>query len=170
MKWKNYQNNSKSKNHQKPWSFTRDFIHKQCGHPGRNKSRMIENMYNIKIRPYECQDCMASKSKKTQMGQGSGECAKHPLELIHVDLATHFLTKTKFTSILVAVDDTSSFTYDKPLCSKADALQVLKEWVNYAKTQTGHKLKALQSNNRQNGSTQMWSHGRMTQDFNGRRH
>ncbi|SOV02232.1 uncharacterized protein UDID_19151 [Ustilago sp. UG-2017a] len=81
------------------------------------------------------------------MGRGSGECAKLPLELLHVDLATHFLTRMEYSCLLVAVDDASSFTYVKPMRTKSDALQVLKEWVNYAEVQTGHRLKTLQTDN-----------------------
>lgn len=52
---------------------------------------------------------------KAQMGQSSGKHAKLTLELVHIDLATHFSTKTEFPYLPVAVDDTSSFTYVKLL-------------------------------------------------------
>ncbi|SAM85557.1 uncharacterized protein UBRO_20001 [Ustilago bromivora] len=108
---------------------------------------MIEKAYNIKSKPCECQDCLATKSMKAQMGQGSSERAQLPLELVHIDLATHFSTKMEFTCLLVAMDNTSSFTYVKPLHTKSNALQVLKEWITYAETQTSHRLRTLQSDN-----------------------
>lgn len=81
------------------------------------------------------------------MGRGSSICAKEPLDLVHVDLDTHWSTKTEVTCLLVAIDNTSSFTYVKPLWAKLDALQVLKEWIYYTKVQTGCKLKTLRSDN-----------------------
>ncbi|KAJ1042856.1 hypothetical protein NDA10_000805 [Ustilago hordei] len=77
-------------------------------------------------------DCVVSKSTKAQMGHGSGTHAKDPLELIHIDLAMHWSMKTEVTCLLVTIDDASSFTYVKPLQTKSDALQVLKEWIQYA--------------------------------------
>ena len=65
------------------------------------------------------------------MGCSSGTHAKDPLELVHVDLAMHWLMKTEVTCLLIAIDDASSFTYVKPLWAKLDALQVLKEWITY---------------------------------------
>ncbi|KAJ1597644.1 hypothetical protein NDA14_006965 [Ustilago hordei] len=73
--------------------------------------------------------------------------SRYPLELVHVDLAMHWLMKTEVTCLLIAIDDASSFTYVKPLWAKLDALQVLKEWITYAEIQMGHKLKTLHSDN-----------------------
>ncbi|KAJ1576459.1 hypothetical protein NDA12_005322 [Ustilago hordei] len=127
--------------------FTPQFMHEQCCHLGWNKVKIIEKLYHIKLPSDECQDCIVGKSTKARMSKSSGVYAKHPLELIHVDLTTHLSTKTEFTCLLVAIDDTSSFTYVKPLQAKSDALQVLKEWIHYAEIQMGHKLKTLCSDN-----------------------
>ncbi|SPC66979.1 uncharacterized protein UHOD_11449 [Ustilago sp. UG-2017b] len=127
--------------------FTPGFMDERCGHPGWNKSKIIEKLYKIELPSCECQDCIVGKSTKAQMGRGSGICAKEPLDLVHVDLATHWSTKTKVTCLLVTIDNTSSFTYVKPLRAKSDALQVLKEWKYYAEVQTGHKLKTLRLDN-----------------------
>ncbi|CCF48172.1 uncharacterized protein UHO2_06162 [Ustilago hordei] len=81
------------------------------------------------------------------MGKGNGTIASHPLELVHVDLLTHFSDQTEFTSVLVAIDNASSFTYVKPLCRKANALHVFQEWIKYAKIQTRCQLKIIHSNN-----------------------
>lgn len=51
----------------KPRKFSNNFIHEQCGHPGQDKTWTIEKIYKIKIRPCECQDCIASKSTKAIM-------------------------------------------------------------------------------------------------------
>ncbi|SAM81981.1 uncharacterized protein UBRO_20030 [Ustilago bromivora] len=95
--------------------FTLNFMHEQCSHPGRNKSRIIEKLYKVKLPDCECQDCIAGKLTKAQMGKGSSICTKDLLELVHIDLTTHLLTKTEFTCLLVAIDDASSFTYVKLL-------------------------------------------------------
>ncbi|KAJ1024518.1 hypothetical protein NDA13_004449 [Ustilago tritici] len=95
----------------------------------------------------KCQDCVVGKSTKAQMGRSSGARARDPLELVHINLAMHWSTKTEVTCLLVAIDNASSFTYVKPLQAKSDALQVLKEWIHYAKVQMGHKLKNLRSDN-----------------------
>ncbi|UTT93870.1 hypothetical protein NDA17_001662 [Ustilago hordei] len=118
-----------SYNHPKRCIFSHNFIHEWCGHPGRDKTRMIEKLYKLKIKPDDCQVCAAGKSMKAQMGQSSRECAKSLMELIHVDLAMHFSMMMEFTCLLVAIDDASSFTYVKPLQAKSDALQVLREWI-----------------------------------------
>ncbi|KAJ1601963.1 hypothetical protein NDA14_000197 [Ustilago hordei] len=119
----------------------------KCCHLGWNKVRVIEKLYHVKLPSDECQDCIVGKSTKTRMSKSSGACAKHPLELVHIDLTTHLSTKTEFTCLLVTVDDASSFTYVKPLQAKSDALQVLKEWIHYTEIQMGHKLKTLCSDN-----------------------
>lgn len=85
--------------------FTPDFMHERCGHPGRNKSKLIEKLYKVKLLNCKCQDCVVGKLAKAQMGRGSGICAKSPLELVHVNLAMHWSTKTKVTCLLVAIDD-----------------------------------------------------------------
>ncbi|KAJ1601823.1 hypothetical protein NDA14_006864 [Ustilago hordei] len=138
-----FDNDAKASKHE----FTPDFMHKQCGHPGQNKTRLIEKIYKVKIMDGECQDCVVGKSTKAQMGCRSGTHAKDPLELIHIDLAMHWSMKTEVTCLLVAIDNTSSFTYMKPLQMKSDALQALKEWIQYAEVQMGHKLKTLCSDN-----------------------
>ncbi|KAJ1572182.1 hypothetical protein NDA15_006802 [Ustilago hordei] len=81
------------------------------------------------------------------MGKGDGTISSHPLELVHVDLSTHFSEQTEFTCVLVAIDDASSFTYVKPLRKKSDALHVLQEWIKYAEVQTGRQLKTIRSDN-----------------------
>ncbi|CCF53498.1 hypothetical protein NDA11_001822 [Ustilago hordei] len=138
-----FDNDAKASKHE----FTPDFMHKQCGHPGQNKTRLIEKIYKVKIMDGESQDCVVGKSTKAQMGCRSGTHAKDPLELIHIDLAMHWSMKTEVTCLLVAIDNTSSFTYMKPLQMKSDALQALKEWIQYAEVQMGHKLKTLRSDN-----------------------
>ncbi|SAM85300.1 uncharacterized protein UBRO_20893 [Ustilago bromivora] len=128
-------------------SFTPNFMHKQCGHPGRNKVRIIEKLYKVKLPSNECQDCVVKKSTKARMSKSNSTCARHLLELVHVNLTTHLSTKTEFTCLLVAVDDTSSFTYVRLPQAKSDVLHILKEWIHYAKIQTGHKLKTLHLDN-----------------------
>ncbi|KAJ1596568.1 hypothetical protein NDA14_000453 [Ustilago hordei] len=100
----------------------------QWGKPGPNSDMWctIASAHHLIL------DCVVSKSTKAQMGHGSGTHAKDPLELIHIDLAMHWSMKTEVTCLLVTIDDASSFTYVKPLQTKSDALQVLKEWIQYA--------------------------------------
>ncbi|KAJ1583933.1 hypothetical protein NDA11_000432 [Ustilago hordei] len=140
---KTFDDETKAERHK----FTPGFMHERCSHLGRNKLKLIEKLYKIKLPSCKCQDCIIGKSTKAQMGRGSGAHAKEPLDLVHVDLAMHWSTKTEVTCLLVAIDDASSFMYMKPLWAKLDALQVLKEWIHYAEVQTGHKLKTLHSDN-----------------------
>ncbi|KAJ1575052.1 hypothetical protein NDA15_005877 [Ustilago hordei] len=84
---------------------------------------------------------------QAMLNVASHKTSRYPLELVHVDLAMHWLMKTEVTGLLIAIDDASSFTYVKPLWAKLDALQVLKEWITYAEIQMGHKLKTLHSDN-----------------------
>ncbi|SOV08280.1 uncharacterized protein UDID_17338 [Ustilago sp. UG-2017a] len=51
-------------------TFTLNFMHKRCSHPGRNKSRIIKKLYKVKLPDCKCQDCIARKSTKAQMGKG----------------------------------------------------------------------------------------------------
>ncbi|SAM86010.1 uncharacterized protein UBRO_21019 [Ustilago bromivora] len=92
------------------------------------------------------------------MGKGDGTIASYLLKLVHFNLSTHFSSQTEFTSVLVAIDDASSFTYVKPLCSKANTLHILQEWIKYAEIQTGHQLKTICSDNRGEWSSNIATH------------
>lgn len=78
-------------------SFTPNFMHKRCGHPGWNKARIIKKLYKVKLPSDKCQDCVVGKSTKARMSKSNGTCARHLLEFVHVDLTTHLSTKTEFT-------------------------------------------------------------------------
>ncbi|SYW81640.1 uncharacterized protein UHO2_00163 [Ustilago hordei] len=93
---------------------TKQLWHEQLGHPGQDKSRAIIN--KLRGEPVEaldpntaltCEPCIQSKSMVARMGQGSGERAAGPLDLVHIDLIIDSSHVTEYTCILVLVDDYS---------------------------------------------------------------
>ncbi|SAM78136.1 uncharacterized protein UBRO_20557 [Ustilago bromivora] len=126
--------------------------HERLGHPGWDKAQTIikklGNEFAIEADPdtaLTCERCIQSKSTIARMGQGSGERATAPLELMHIDLVIDTSHTTEHTSTLVAVDDYSKFVYVQPLLQKSQAFVQLKRIVSFLETQTGRSLKAIWS-------------------------
>ena len=92
-----------------------------------------------------CEQCMWSKSTATQMGRGSSETAMGPLDLIHIVLIIDSSHVTEYTCTLVLVDDHSKYVHAQPLLQKSHTFTQLKRIVSFLETQTGRKLKAIQS-------------------------
>lgn len=90
---------------------------------------------------------VSAKGTRARMGKGSGDRAKAPLELIHADLITDVSGETEIEHTLVIVDDFSGYVHAQPLSRKSDALEALQNWVTLMENQTGHKLKAIRTDN-----------------------
>ena len=88
---------------------------------------------------------MQSKSMVARMGQGSGERAMGPLDLVHIDLIINSSQIMEYTCTLVLVDDYSKYVYVQPLLRKSHTFMQLKRIVSYLETQTNMTLKAIQS-------------------------
>ncbi|SOV05631.1 uncharacterized protein UDID_18477 [Ustilago sp. UG-2017a] len=79
------------------------------------------------------------------MGQGSGERAAGPLDLIHIDLIINSSHVTEYTCILVLVDDHSKYMHIQPLLQKSHTFVQLKRIILFLETQTNITLKAIRS-------------------------
>ncbi|CCF49740.1 conserved uncharacterized protein (C-terminal fragment), partial [Ustilago hordei] len=130
---------------------TQQLWHECLGHPGRDKAKAIIKKIGGNIQKdldpdtaLTCEQCIQSKSMATRMGQGSGERAAAPLNLIHIDLIIDALHATKHTCILVLIDDHSKYVYAQPLLQKSQAFMQLRRIVSFLETQTRRNLKAIQ--------------------------
>ncbi|CCF54874.1 uncharacterized protein UHO2_02201 [Ustilago hordei] len=95
-------------------TFIQQLWHEHLGHPGQDKARVIvkklADQMTMEMDPdtaLTCEQCIQSKSTIAQMGQGSGERATAPLDLVHIDLIIDLLHATEHTCMLVLVDDHS---------------------------------------------------------------
>ena len=131
---------------------TKQLWHERLGHPGRDKSRaIIEKLKGEPVVALDpntaltCEPCMQSKSMVARMGQGSGERATGPLDLIHIDLIIDSSHVTEYTCILVLVDDHSKYVHVQPLQRKGHAFVQLKRIISFLETQTDRTVKAIRS-------------------------
>ncbi|SOV02022.1 uncharacterized protein UDID_18936 [Ustilago sp. UG-2017a] len=131
---------------------TKQLWHERLGHPGRDKLRLI--IEKLKGEPVvaldpntalTCEPCMQSKSTVARMGQGSGERATGPLDLIHIDLIIDSSHITEYTCILVLVDDHSKYVHVQPLQRKGHTFVQLKRIISFLETQTDRTVKAIRS-------------------------
>ncbi|SPC61042.1 uncharacterized protein UHOD_11226 [Ustilago sp. UG-2017b] len=136
----------------RPKISTKQLWHERLGHPGRDKSRAIVDKLKgesiIALDPdtaLTCEQCIQSKSTVAQMGQGSGERAAGPLDLIHIDLTIDSSHVTEYTCMLVLVDDYSKYVHVQPLLRKSHTFTQLKRIVSFLETQTDRKLRAIRS-------------------------
>ena len=126
--------------------------HEHLGHPGRDTTRAITNLLKDKNMAeldldmtQTCEQCIQSKSTIAQMGQGSCEKSISPLDLIHINLIVDSSHAAEYTCTLVLVDDHSKYTYVQLLLWKSHAFSKLQAIVSYLETQTGKRLKVIQS-------------------------
>ncbi|SAM70236.1 related to retrotransposon protein [Ustilago bromivora] len=151
----------------KPETSTQQLWHEHLGHPGRDKARAIikklGNKLMTEVDPdtaLTCKQCIQSKSTVAQMGQGSRERAATHLDLVHIDLILDTSYVTEHTCILVLVDDHSKYVYVQPLLWKSQAFVQLKKVVSFLETQTGRRLKVIQSDKGgkwENNEARTWS-------------
>ncbi|SOV08274.1 uncharacterized protein UDID_17337 [Ustilago sp. UG-2017a] len=137
----------------KPASHTTSKLwHERFGHPGRNKTKQIQDYYlgketQLRHDARDCNCCSQAKQTRTRMTSSKTERAQAPLELVHIDLMTDLKGHPNYHHTLVVVDDSSSYVYVKPLLSKAEAFPALKAWIKTAEIATDHTLKCIRSDN-----------------------
>ncbi|SOV09427.1 uncharacterized protein UDID_18600 [Ustilago sp. UG-2017a] len=137
----------------KPASHTTSKLwHERFGHPGRNKTKQIQDHYlgketQLRHDARDCNCCSQAKQTRTRMTSSKTERAQAPLELVHIDLMTDLKGHPNYHHTLVVVDDSSSYVYVKPLLSKAEAFPALKAWIKTAEIATDHTLKCIRSDN-----------------------
>ena len=127
-------------------------LHERFGHPGRDKTKQIQEHYLGKDEKLEhdakdCNACSQGKQTRARMSKSTSERAMAPLELVHIDLMTDYKGHANYHYALIAVDDFSSFVYAEPLCTKSAALPALKKWITKMERATDRKLKTLRSDN-----------------------
>lgn len=139
-------------NNKEPKISTQQLWHEHLGHPGRDNANIIIKKLGGELvadlnpnTALTCEECIQSKSTAARMGQGSGERATMPLDLIHIDLIIDLSHKTEHTCTLVFVDDHSKYVCVQPLLCKSHVFNQLKRTVLFLETQTGRNLKAIQS-------------------------
>ncbi|SOV06118.1 uncharacterized protein UDID_19409 [Ustilago sp. UG-2017a] len=125
-----------AKNHERGLLELREIIEKLKGEP------VVALDPNTAL---TCELCMQSKSMVARMGQGSGERATGPLDLIHIDLIIDSSHVTEYTCILVLVNDHSKYVHVQPLQRKGHTFVQLKRIISFLETQTDRTVKAIQS-------------------------
>ena len=129
-----------------------DLWHKRFGHPG--KKAIEELPGNVKGVPKEikapavappCDGCEFGKSKRGAFPPSETR-AEYPCELIHLDLVEYpNFSVDNFKYTMTTLDDHSSFGLAWYLKNKSDALKCFKNYVSWAETQSGRKVKAVRS-------------------------
>ena len=106
-------------------------------------------VYQTSISPRECEGCVLGKHPQEKFDKGKSQWASEPLDLIHSDLMGPFLHPSinKMRFFLIFVDDFSRFTWIYFLKQKSEVFQHLKDFKALVETQSGKKIKVLQTNN-----------------------
>ena len=99
-----------------------------------------------KIELTNCEHCLAEKITKKPFGKGTK--ADYPLQLVHSDICSPMLAKTRhgayyFTTFM---DDYTQFGYIYLFSHKLEALYCFKYYINLVKNQLDKRIKTLRTN------------------------
>ena len=115
------------------------------------KKCMVKGLEDIPLlKPSDtCKDCQQGKFSRLPFAKSSHYRAKEVLELIHTDLCGAMPTPTYngFRYYISFIDDMSRKATVYLLKKKCNALEAFKIWQKEVETQTGHKVKAIRTDN-----------------------
>jgi hypothetical protein len=113
------------------------------------KQILVDGLPNIHFSKGICEGCVLGKHPQEKFDKGKTQRASSTLDIIHSDLMGPFthpsIIKSRF--FLIFVDDFSRFTWIYFLRKKSEVFQHLKDFKALVETQSGKKIKVLQTNN-----------------------
>lgn len=96
----------------------------------------------------KCEICALSKANRRPFKTSTNPRAKHPLDLVHIDiLEIEQSSRLGETHALVMIDDYSDAKFVFPLKKKSDAVTSLKLWLPWAERMADRNLKCIRSDN-----------------------
>jgi hypothetical protein len=114
-----------------------------------SKEILVDGLPDIHFSKGVCEGCVLGKHPQEKFDKGKSQRASTPLDMIHSDLMGPFshpsISKARF--VLIFVDDFSRFTWIYLLRKKSEVFQHLKDFKALVETQSGKKIKALQTDN-----------------------
>jgi hypothetical protein len=113
------------------------------------KKILVDGLPDIHFSKGVCEGCFLGKHRQEKLDKGKSQRASAPLYLIHNDLMGPFshpsISKERF--VLIFVDEFSHFTWIYFLRKKSEVFQHLKDFKALVETQSGKKIKVLQTDN-----------------------
>jgi hypothetical protein len=129
--------------------------HKRLGHLNANIIKKTANSGAVtglsfkNSEPLLCEPCIYAKQKTESFNKTHEPRTTELLELVHMDLwgPTRIPTRSGEKYAFILVDDFSGMVNIHLLKQKSEALSRLKEYLEYAETQTGSRVKRLRCDN-----------------------
>ena len=111
------------------------------------KSNMVVGLPTISDLSHVCDACMMGKHQRSAIPKESGNRAKSPLQLIHIDLSGKMVTPAMGGSLyyMLAVDDFSRKMWVYFLREKAEVFSNFKRWHKFVERESGKLVKELRS-------------------------
>ncbi len=97
----------------------------------------------------DCETCLLGKSKASSCPTHSMNKAKHVLDRVHMDLATHINPTAHDGSkyFLVIMDEYSKMSFTKAFAQKSDVPEYIINWMKQVEKQTARQIKEVRSDN-----------------------
>jgi hypothetical protein len=123
--------------------------HRRLGHPGPNTLSSLSRSSFIQCTSKKHGFCHACQlGKHTLPFCSSSHHAKHPFDLIHLDLWTSSVVSVPDSKYyLVILDDFTHYLWTFPLKFKYDTFTTLSNFFSYVSTQFRRTIKAIQCDN-----------------------
>jgi hypothetical protein len=113
------------------------------------KKILVDVLPNIHFSNEVCEGCVLKKHSQEKFDKGKSHRASAPLDMIHSDLMDPFphpsISEVRF--VLIFFYDFSCFTWIYFLRQKSKVFQYLKDFKALVETQSGKKIKVLQTDN-----------------------
>ncbi|KAL6349074.1 hypothetical protein AAG906_033730 [Vitis piasezkii] len=127
--------------------------HKRYGHFNlkslkfMQEAGMVEDMPEITINAQTCESCELRKQHRKSFPQNMSKRATHKLELVHSNIYGLMSTASLSNNVYFAlfIDDFSRMTWVYFLKTKSQVLSVFKSFKKMVETQSGQKVKVLES-------------------------
>jgi hypothetical protein len=114
-----------------------------------SKQILVDGLPDIHFSKGVCEGCVLGKHPQEKFDKGKSQRASAPLDMIHSDLMGPFyIHPSKREVFLIFFDDFSRFTWIYFLRKKSKVFQHLKDFKALVETQSGKKIKVLQTDNR----------------------
>jgi hypothetical protein len=113
------------------------------------KKGFLDGLPDIHLSKGICEGCVLGKHPQEKFDKGKTQRDSSPFYMIHSDLMGPFLhpsiNKTRY--VLIFFDDFLCFTWIFFLRKKSEVFQHLKDFKSLVETQSGKKIKILQTDN-----------------------
>jgi hypothetical protein len=114
-----------------------------------SNKRLVDGLPNIHFSKGIYEGCFLGKHPQEKFDKGKTQKYSYPLDLIHSDLMGPFphpsISKARF--VIIFIDDFSRFTWICFLGQKSEVFEHLKDFKALVETQSGKKIKFLQTDN-----------------------